>query len=89
MGNFVMERLRRKIDDVLAKWGASREHMPLIITGARQIGKTKAISRFARLHYRNVIEINFVLQKEAPRCLVWVSQLSSMVAFDSLRGGYS
>lgn len=38
--------------------------MPLIVKGARQIGKTESIRNFARKHYTNVIEINFVLQKQ-------------------------
>ena len=38
--------------------------MPLIIKGARQIGKTNAIENFAKQNYKNFIEINFVLQKE-------------------------
>ena len=59
-----MERLRRKIDAILAEWSANKERMPLIIKGARQIGKTEAISHFAGQHYQNVIAINFVLQKE-------------------------
>ena len=63
-GIFVIKRLRRKIDALLADWAANEEHMPLIIKGARQIGKTEAISYFAGQHYRNVIVINFVLQKE-------------------------
>ncbi len=37
--------------------------MPLIVKGARQIGKTDAVRHFAAAHYENVIEINFVLQK--------------------------
>ena len=59
-----MERLRRKIDAILVEWSANKERMPLIIKGARQIGKTEAISHFADKHYQNVIAINFVLQKE-------------------------
>ena len=60
----MIKRLKRKIDALLADWAANEEHMPLIIKGARQIGKTEAISHFAGQHYRNVIVINFVLQKE-------------------------
>ena len=60
----MIKRLKRKIDALLADWAANEEHMPLIIKGARQIGKTEAISYFAGQHYRNVIAINFVLQKE-------------------------
>lgn len=38
--------------------------MPLIIKGARQIGKTEAIRNFAAGNYKSVVEINFVLQKQ-------------------------
>lgn len=59
-----MERLTRKIDARLIQWAATPERKPLIIKGARQTGKTEAISHFAHQHYQNVVEINFVLQKE-------------------------
>jgi predicted AAA+ superfamily ATPase len=62
MENFVMKRLRRKIDTILLEWAANKEHMPLIIKGARQTGKTEAITHFAGQHYQNVIAINFVLR---------------------------
>lgn len=57
-----MERLSRKIDTILQEWKANPEHMPLIVKGARQIGKTEAIRHFAKNNYDSVIEINFVLQ---------------------------
>lgn len=59
-----MELLKRKIDVFLQEWKNNPDHMPLIVKGARQIGKTESIRNFARKHYTNVIEINFVLQKQ-------------------------
>lgn len=38
--------------------------MPLIVKGARQIGKTDAIENFAKNNYKHVVEINFILQKQ-------------------------
>lgn len=55
-----MQYLKRKIDDYLEKWFMDIEKKPLIIKGARQIGKTESIRRFASEHYDNIIEINFV-----------------------------
>lgn len=55
-----MQYLKRKIDDYLEKWFMDTEKKPLIIKGARQIGKTESIRRFASKHYDNIIEINFV-----------------------------
>ena len=37
---------------------------PLVVKGARQIGKTESIRAFGRSNYESVIEINFVLQKK-------------------------
>jgi hypothetical protein len=34
-------QLRRKIDEYLAEWKKNPNHLPLIVKGARQIGKTK------------------------------------------------
>lgn len=59
-----MNRLTRKIDSFLVQWKNSPHHLPLIIKGARQVGKTEAIEHFARTHYTHLVEINFVLQKE-------------------------
>lgn len=59
-----MERLRRKTDEFLLKWKNSGDKQPLIIKGARQIGKTETVEHFARNNYRNVVEINFALQKQ-------------------------
>ena len=38
-----MARLRRKIDAFLIEWKNDKNKLPLIIKGARQIGKTDAI----------------------------------------------
>lgn len=59
-----MDRLTRKVDSFLIDWKKSPDHLPLIIKGARQIGKTEAIEHFARTHYDHIVEINFALQKE-------------------------
>lgn len=58
--------LKRKIDSVLVEW-KKREHNPLIIKGARQIGKTTSIMEFAKKNYESVIEINFISNPEYTR----------------------
>lgn len=52
-------KLRRKIDDYLINWKKNPDRMPLIIKGARQIGKTSSIEHFAE-NYKNFVEINFI-----------------------------
>ena len=55
-----MTYLERKIDAFLEQWKKDPDRKPLIVKGARQVGKTESIRRFAARHYENVVEINFV-----------------------------
>ena len=59
-----MSRLKRKIDQYLIDWKNDKDKMPLIIKGARQIGKTESIENFARNNYKNIVEINFALDRQ-------------------------
>ena len=59
-----MKLLKRKIDRYLLDWKNNPKRKPLIVKGARQIGKTESIRAFAKANYESVIEINFVLQKK-------------------------
>ena len=56
--------LRRKIDHILSDWKRETGRKPLIVKGARQIGKTYSISKFGRENYASFISINFILQPE-------------------------
>lgn len=56
--------LKRKVDIFLNEWRKNKKHKPLIIKGARQVGKTESIMRFAEANYDNVIYINFALEKK-------------------------
>lgn len=56
--------LKRKIDKILLDWKSDKNHLPLIVKGARQTGKTESIRKFARENYQFTVEINFALQKQ-------------------------
>ena len=59
-----MAYLKRKIDLFLQNWYHDPDKKPLIIKGARQIGKTSSIRQFAASFYDHFVEINFI---EKPR----------------------
>lgn len=56
--------LKRKIDKYLTDWKNRPDRKPLVIKGARQIGKTRSVEWFAGQNYASVIEINFIEQKK-------------------------
>ncbi len=60
---FMKQLLKRKIDGFLLNWKTDSDKKPLIVKGARQIGKTESIEAFARQNYKSVVKINFVEQQ--------------------------
>lgn len=49
----------RKITSFLETWKESRHQKPLILQGARQVGKTYSLLEFGRKCYENVAYFNF------------------------------
>jgi predicted AAA+ superfamily ATPase len=47
--------MERKIVSKLLSWKDSPKRKPLIITGARQVGKTYSMLKFGKAHYRNTV----------------------------------
>ena len=54
--------LRRKIEDTLREWKATPKHLPLVIMGLRQCGKTFIVRKFAEDNYKYVYYMNFTKQ---------------------------
>lgn len=51
--------LRRKIENELIEWKNKKDKMCLVVKGARQVGKTYIIDKFAKENYKNYIYVNF------------------------------
>lgn len=61
---------RRKIDNELSKWAVERERKPLLLRGARQVGKTSAVRRlaerfeyFAEVDFNERIDIHYLFER--------------------------
>ena len=50
--------MERKIIEELLQWKSSSRRKPLILNGARQVGKTWILKHFGRLCYDNVAYLN-------------------------------
>lgn len=53
-----MRYLRRLIDDALLEWAKSTVHKPLLLRGARQVGKSWAVRHLGE-NFKYFVEINF------------------------------
>lgn len=52
-------RVQRKYTDDLVKWKDKKNRKPLLLFGARQVGKTYLIKEFGNKYFKNIIEVNF------------------------------
>ena len=55
--------MKRKIDRYLQQWKQMPQHKPLVIRGARQVGKTFSVREFGR-EYASFVEVNFITNPE-------------------------
>ena len=56
--------MEREIIKELINWKKSQNRKPLIVHGARQVGKTYIIKKFGKEHYENLIYVNFETNQE-------------------------
>jgi len=66
--------MRRKISNSLVEWKNNPKRMPLIINGARQVGKTYIVEQLGREHYDSVLYLN--MEIEANFCKFLETELS-------------
>ena len=50
--------MKRKIQEKLIQWKNKKGRMPLILNGARQVGKTYILKDFAASHFNQFVYIN-------------------------------
>ncbi|HCT64730.1 MAG TPA: ATPase [Lachnospiraceae bacterium] len=50
--------MRRRIEDKLLEWQQRENRMPLLLYGARQVGKTYILTEFGRKYFENTVYIN-------------------------------
>ena len=57
--------LKRKIEIELERFHTDTSRRALLLTGARQVGKTYSVREFGRSHYESFVEFNFIRDKDA------------------------
>lgn len=60
--------MERFLESDLVQWKNSHQRCPLLLRGARQVGKTYLVEAFAKVHFEEIIVINFEKQPEYQQC---------------------
>src|SRR5215510_2405691 len=72
--------MRRVIYNELLEWKASPQRKPLILYGARQVGKTWLLKEFGRNEYKDTIYVNFDTDREIHRYFADIITPSRIIA---------
>jgi len=60
--------MKRDIDDTLKTWKTEAHRYPLLVRGARQVGKTYSIKQFGENEFDNLVEVNFEQKPQYLTC---------------------
>lgn len=60
--------MERDLNRALLQWKNQPQRMPILLRGARQVGKTHLITQFAKQYFKHFIYINFELQPKLCDC---------------------
>lgn len=60
--------MKRSIEDELNHWKVEPLRMPLLIRGARQVGKSFTIEKFGKENFAQTVTINFELKPTLKDC---------------------
>lgn len=60
--------MERSIEPFLEKWIHESDRMPILLRGARQVGKTYVIEKFGNTSFKNVVVANFEFQRKFSIC---------------------
>lgn len=63
-----MINIRRNLSSELLEWKEASARSPIILRGARQVGKTFLVKDFAKKHFKNIAYANFELQPQLANC---------------------
>ena len=77
---------KRKIFKKIEQWKNYHQKEALLIKGARQVGKTTAVREFAKVNYKNFVEINFEQTPEAKQAFAGSRDANTVIQRLSLMG---
>jgi predicted AAA+ superfamily ATPase len=60
--------MRRDIEKELISWKSKKERYPLIIRGARQVGKSYLVETFGKTQFQNSVVVNLEFQPQLKDC---------------------
>lgn len=77
--NTEADMLQRSITQAILEWKRTKDRQGLLITGARQVGKTSSVEAFARDRYQQMVKIDFVAQPNAVDLISQATDIDDLI----------
>jgi len=78
--------VKRLAEKDLDLWKNDPDHMPLLLRGARQVGKSYLVETWGKTNFKHVLTINFEKQKEYAFCFNTLNVPQILTALHALTG---
>jgi len=60
--------IKRQLENSLSNWKAHTEPTPILLRGARQVGKTYLVENFGKNNFENILSLNFEFEPKFNAC---------------------
>lgn len=78
--------MRRNIESDLVRWKNQERRMPLLLRGARQVGKSYIIEKLGKEEFESCVTLNFELHPEYQMCFETLEPLKIINAIELVTG---
>lgn len=78
--------MKRDLEADLIAWKEQKRHKPLLLRGARQVGKSYIIEKFGREHFSACVRVNFEQHPEYKRCFDTLDPVKIIAAIELMTG---
>ena len=76
--------MKRTLEKDLLKWKDRKNRYPLLLRGARQVGKTYLIDYFGKSYFESFVSVNFEAQPEASACFKSLNPEEILIKLQSI-----
>lgn len=78
--------MKRDLEKELITWKNKSDRLPLMLRGARQVGKSFLVKNFGKNHFNYYVEINFEYEPEAKQCFSSLDPIEILNKIRLLKG---
>lgn len=62
--------MKRVLEKELIAWKTAKDHLPLLLRGARQVGKSYLVEQFGKKYFNNLVTVDFERRPDLKRCFL-------------------